>query len=201
MKKSLIPLAAFALYSNVAIGNQSTAVCMTAVDDTIHSPTQSYRTDSALHPNTFHQIFLQEAYQKNRPGTQAANFVYLNHKGKPTTLYRTKGKSLLLIFYDPDCQHCMEVIDTLNSNALLLHQIQKKELTVLAIYADGDLDVWKRNKCKLPTNWKVGFATGEIFDRELYILPEMPTIYLLDKNKMVLLKDASAETLINKLRK
>ncbi|WP_294627267.1 hypothetical protein [uncultured Bacteroides sp.] len=190
-------LAASALYCNAATENTPVAVVPTATADTIPSPAQSPRTTSLQ--DSIHQTFLQKAAQKNRPGTRAANFAYLNRQEKKTTLYRIKANRLLLLFYEPDCPHCIETINTLDNHPRLRRQVREKTWTILAIYADGDRILWQREKDKLPRDWNAGFATAEIFDRELYILPEMPTIYLLDKDKTVLLKETTPQELLKLL--
>lgn len=43
----------------------------------------------------------------------------------------------------------------------------------------------------MPQEWTVGIDNSRIVERELYSLPAMPVIYLLDKDKRVLLKDSS----------
>ena len=139
--------------------------------------------------------YLLEAAKKNRPGMSATDFAYLTRDGKRTTLRRTPGERLLLIFYDPDCRHCAEVMKELSANTLFRQQTDEGKLTVLALYADGDRMVWDRTKNDLPPGWTVGFGIGDIRKKELYVLPTMPTLYLLDREKRILLKDASLQQL------
>ena len=70
-------------------------------------------------------------------------------------------------------------------------------LTILAIYVDQDYELWQREASKLPESWSVAIERkGEINDKQLYILEASPTLYLLDKDKRVLLKDAMYEQLL-----
>lgn len=46
-----------------------------------------------------------------------------------------------------------------------------------------------------------GTASHTLTDNELYILPSMPTLYLLDKEKHVLLKEALPEQVLSHLAK
>ena len=64
------------------------------------------------------------------------------------------------------------------------------EYAVQAVYAEGDTEVWKKYLNGMPGNWVIGEDKMAVKDRAIYDLKAMPTIYLLDKNKKVLLKDA-----------
>lgn len=131
-----------------------------------------------------------DAARKNRPGTTAADFTYTTRHGDSTTLYQTTAKGdLLLMFYDPDCEHCKEVMGELQANETLSNAIALGKITVLAIYSGDDRDLWKRTASSLPANWTVGYETGTLQENGSYVLRAMPTLYWLDSNKKVLLKD------------
>ena len=50
---------------------------------------------------------------------------------------------------------------------------------------------------KMPANWINGFDSNQkIANEELYDLKAMPTLYLLDKGKKVLLKDADLDEIL-----
>lgn len=133
--------------------------------------------------------YLLEVARKNRPGMVAADFAYVTRDGRRQTLHGTRGERLLLLFYDPDCSHCKEIMEALYGDERLRRQIETGRMTVLAIYADGDRALWDRTKGALPAEWIVGFETGAIDEHELYVLPAMPTLYLLDASRRVLRKD------------
>lgn len=131
-----------------------------------------------------------ETTRKNRPGTIAADFAYTDHRGKRQTLHGTPAPRLLLLFYDPACSHCAEILDALQESPALTRLIAAGELAVLAAYTEGDRRLWDETKAALPQEWTVGIDNSRIVERELYSLPAMPVIYLLDKDKRVLLKDS-----------
>ncbi len=60
---------------------------------------------------------------------------------------------------------------------------------MLAIYVEGQRDIWERTKRDLPANWIVGYDLTGILEAELYDLTAMPIPYLLDSTLCVLLKD------------
>ena len=73
-------------------------------------------------------------------------------------------------------------------------------LTVLAVYTEGNKDVWKQSLQEMPDSWIVGEDRQTIKDNALYDLKAMPSMYLLNKKKEVLLKDASYAQLMQVLQ-
>lgn len=139
-----------------------------------------------------HQL---EMLRKNRPGTRAADFRYTDTDGRSRRLYKTKSDLLLLLFYDPDCPKCLHTIKALQNSSVISSLVTDKKLTVLAIYA-GDDDRLRENPLPdMPSQWKAVTDTGSIAGRESYWLISMPSIYLLDRNKTVLLKNPPVDFL------
>lgn len=132
-----------------------------------------------------------ETAKKNRPGMTAADFAYVTRSGIRQRLHGTPGERLLLLFYDPDCEHCREILEQLHESRLLRQLLEAGKLAVLAVYTGGDRKLWDATKEAMPQKWSVGFDLDGIPDRELYSLPAMPILYLLDRDKTVLLKDPS----------
>ena len=131
-----------------------------------------------------------EAVRKNRPGMTAADFVYTTRDGNETTLHKTTTDGdLLLMFYDPDCEHCKETMETLQQSKELGTMLVDKRLSILAIYSGDDRDLWTENASALPAGWMVGYESGALQENGVYVLRTMPTLYLLDRNKKVVLKD------------
>ena len=64
---------------------------------------------------------------------------------------------------------------------------------IIAIDAENDRDAWTRTKDTLPAEWTVGFATTPILDNELYSLPGSPTLYILDSEGTVIMKDPAPD--------
>ena len=135
------------------------------------------------------EAYLEEAV-KNRPGSRAADFAYITRGGEKATLHTTApGRTLLLIFYDPDCTHCAETIGRLGSDAGIIRQIDEGSLAVLAVYPDANTDLWQSTAGTLPERWIVGRAESPDDISDLYSIPATPVIYLLDPNRRVIAKD------------
>lgn len=140
--------------------------------------------------------------RKNRPGTVAADFTYVT----PSNLNRTQRMShiradyTMLFFYDPDCSHCREHERVLSEIPAFLEMQQKGALRVLAVYPDENENEWLLNSSKMPKGWIVGWnKKGDIRSKVLYEIRATPSLYLLDKQKKVLVKDASLERVIQYL--
>lgn len=132
-----------------------------------------------------------ELARRNRPGTVAADFAYLDRSGRRCTLRdAAAGGRLLLIFYDPACSHCSQMLREAAESPVILRRIERRELAVLAVYTEGDRRLWKATKGAMPAGWEVGFDLDRIVEREVYSVPAMPVMYLLDRGGTVLLKDA-----------
>ncbi len=132
---------------------------------------------------------------KNRPGTRAADFSYRTRVGQETTLASTEAPLLLLLFYDPDCDHCQTVIASLRTDPEVQSMIEAGKLRVLAVYTEGNEALWQSTAATMPAEWTVATDLSGIVDNELYDIPEMPGIYLLDGEKKVLLRSPSLSAL------
>lgn len=107
---------------------------------------------------------------KNRRGEPATDFSYTTTQGKQARLYSAKGDLLMLFFFRPDCPVCKNVKDRIQSNGI------DKVVQILFINPDIDTHL-----------------------EQIYDLRASPTLYLLDKDKTVILKDPSIEQIENYL--
>lgn len=129
--------------------------------------------------------------KKNRPGMTAADFGFVTSKDKSSRLTQVQADYTLLFFYDPDCPNCKEGKQILLRSEIISRLQATDCLRILAIYPDEDAAEWKRHLPEMPEAWIVGHDTRQqIRNRQLYDLRALPTFYLFDKYKRVLLKDA-----------
>lgn len=129
---------------------------------------------------------------KNRKGTQATDFVFLTREGIESTLYSTlpENDSLLwLLFFDPSCETCDEVMKRMISDRDMNQKFSDEKIKILAVYSGDNVEAWIRKAQNLPAGWTVGINPGDIDEDELYYLPQMPTIYILDANGIVIDRD------------
>ena len=129
--------------------------------------------------------------QRNRPEMPATDFAYTLASGKTGTLYDIDAEYLILFFNNPGCHACQETIDQINDSETVRKMIGDKRLKVLSMYPDEDMKAWKEYLPTLPTHWLNGYdASQQIKNEELYDLRAIPTLYLIDRKKFVILKDA-----------
>ena len=134
---------------------------------------------------------------RNKVGQPAEDFSYELANGKKQKLSQTKGKYIFLIFYDPDCSHCKETIHQLRDTPQLTELFSQLQVQVVAVDPWGDRSKWKSYMPEISEKWINGFdSDSKILSFNLYDLKASPTIYLLDENKKVLLKDTYLQPVI-----
>ena len=122
---------------------------------------------------------------------------YSYASGKNAGLYDIKSEYLLLLFLNPDCEACKSIVEQLTGDEKLTEMIKSKQIKVLTIYVDEEIELWKKQMKSYPKEWLHGYdATLSMRDSEVYDLNAIPTLYLLDKDKRVILKDAIPEQLL-----
>ncbi len=130
--------------------------------------------------------------RRNQVGQQAERFDFIDTTGTRQTLSDVKADRLLLFFYDPDCEDCQRAREDVKVSPIIGRQMEEGRLRVLAIYPFGDRSLWESYAKNLPADWVNGLDEAQrVLGEELYDLKRMPTLYLLDAEKRVLLKDAS----------
>lgn len=144
----------------------------------------------------------RELAQKNRIGTKALNFTYTLASGKKSSLYAMNASYTLLFINNPGCHACAETIEALKNATTINRALTLKSLQILSLYPDEEVDEWKRHLSDFPSAWINGYdAQQTIKEKNLYDLKAIPTLYLLDKEKKVLLKDVTAAEIEQYLQK
>lgn len=139
---------------------------------------------------------LLDLVRKNQEGTQAVDFDFQLTEGNRRTLYDINSPLTLLFFYEPGCPSCAAAISELGSSWDVQERIDEGTLTILAIYPQGERDIWKGYQSAIPEAWMNGFdPDSQILSKRLYDLKASPTLYLLDEEKNVILKDTDMSQL------
>lgn len=149
-----------------------------------------------------HYRYLIGNLMKNRVGEAAADFEFADRAGKVRHLDDFKGREIVLFFYDPDCHSChSEMEQIVNSKSLL-----NSNLTVLAIYPGAERERWERGDIFGGKNIKKSLGSkgegvefidgcsigGEILSKDIYFIRELPSVYIIDSEGRVILKECSA---------
>lgn len=136
----------------------------------------------------------------NRPGTPAADFVFVDTKGRQRSLYGIKAQWTLLVFGNPDCTACRELTAQITSDDYLSGLLKAGTLQVVDIYIDEDIDAWKERIEAYPKDWINGYDPKHVIREDLiYNVRALPSLYLLDGEKKVVLKDATPEQVFGQL--
>ncbi|MDR2129979.1 MAG: DUF5106 domain-containing protein [Odoribacteraceae bacterium] len=147
--------------------------------------------DEADQARAVHRL---EMALKNRLGSRATDFSFTLASGKKMRLHDIKTEYTLLFFNNPGCQACKLYRDAMCASAMLARLIRENRLKVVAIYPDEDLAGWKEYRPLIPGEWLNGYDEAlALREQKLYSLRAIPSLYLLDKEKTVLLKDAPFE--------
>ncbi|HIW65375.1 MAG TPA: DUF5106 domain-containing protein [Candidatus Alistipes intestinipullorum] len=128
---------------------------------------------------------------QNRVGYKANDFRYTLASGKTGTLYGLQAEYVLLFINNPGCPMCREIREAITASPMLNEMIERGRLKVLALYPDEDLTEWRNYRDQIPPTWINAYDAGCVIrDRDLYNLNAIPSLYLFDRDKRVLVKDS-----------
>ncbi len=157
---------------------------------------QSPKIDTTIRERLAYQLSMT---MKNRRGTPAIDFSYEKADRSGGTLYGINSEFVLLVFIDPDCPSCEVAISDMKASAVLKEF--SKRLKILTLYAGVDHQRWIGWSKTLSPQWINGYDKKMMIQEgSLYDLRPTPSFYLLDREKVVILKDAPLERVVGFLR-
>lgn len=140
--------------------------------------------DKMIPQHTLHIV------KQNRVRSVANNFRYTLADGTQHSLHSIKADYTILLFNNPGCETCREVIDQIEHSEKLKELSAKYSIVTLAIYPDEDIEAWHDYLPSMPKGWICGYDQGMVLtNNKLYDLKAIPSLYLLDRAKHVLVKD------------
>ena len=129
---------------------------------------------------------------QNRIGHKANDFDYTTKSGVTRSLYSLKNDFVIVYINNPGCAMCRDITEALKRSQIISDLQRKGELKILAIYPDENLDEWHKHHADIPTEWINGYDKGCRIEREnLYNVSAIPALYLLDRQKRVVVKDST----------
>lgn len=135
----------------------------------------------------------REMLLKNRIGEISEDFTILYSDGSTSTLHNIKSDYTLILFFEPNCRACKESI-IFAEKSKIIKDFQKRFIS-LAIYTGNNSNYLESAQSLLRNTWKVGSDLNGMITRDkLYDRRASPSVYLLDKEKKVLLKDGDMES-------
>lgn len=127
----------------------------------------------------------------NRTGTKAADFRFMDRTAREYSLYGIKAPWTLLFFSNPGCHNCADVIRGLNASQKIRNMVDGGMLAVVNVYIDEEVDVWRDHLDDYPSSWYNVYDFGHAVRGEgLYNVRAIPSLYILDSEKRVVMKDA-----------
>ena len=131
--------------------------------------------------------------RKNRIGTPANDFVYTLADGSQHRMHNIEANYTILMFSNPGCPMCREIMEEITSSPLLNLLTEHGDLRTLSLYPDEDLEAWREHFKDMPTSWIRAYDKGmKITVERLYNLSAIPSLYLLDNQKRVIIKDGTS---------
>lgn len=137
---------------------------------------------------------------QNRIGQPANDFRYTLASGATGMLYGLRAEYVLLFINNPGCPMCREIREAVSASPMLTELIEHGRLRVLALYPDENLDEWRAYREQIPASWINAYDDGCVLrEKGLYDLSAIPSLYLLDAQKRVLVKDATDVALVEEV--
>lgn len=88
---------------------------------------------------------------------------------------------------------CREITEEICASPLLNEMQERGSLKILSLYPDEDLTAWRDHLGDMPERWIKGYDDGLVISSQrLYNLNAIPSLYLLDAEKRVLIKDGTS---------
>lgn len=130
---------------------------------------------------------------QNRVGHPANDFGYTLASGVRGTLYGIRAEYTLLFLSNPGCPMCRCLREEMLASPLLNDFTERGMLKVLMLYPDADLTQWREHRAEVPAIWIDAYDEGcVLLEKSLYDLRAIPSFYLLDRDKRVLVKDSAS---------
>ena len=144
--------------------------------------------------DAYERIYPEHALQmalKNRLGEPATNFQFRTRAGVEQSLYELQADYTLILFSNPDCAMCAMLKALILHDAEIVELLTNGRLKMLLLYPDEDMKAWRMAKAAEEVWIDACDEQGTIRREELYDLRAIPSLYLLDRQKRVLVKDST----------
>ena len=137
----------------------------------------------------------------NPRGSLAPDFRIRTRTGRTLRLRDIRAGRTVLFFSNPGCSACREIMQELTAVPGVEEALADGTLAIVNVYIDGDLKAWKEYEAQYPDNWINGYEPdGAVRERRLYDVRAIPSLYLLDADQRILLKDAPVEKVLARLK-
>ena len=126
---------------------------------------------------------------KNRVGTPATSFSAQLRSGQTVPVEKLFSAPLnLVVLFDPFCDHCREILSGLSDSPALAKAVADRRVNVIAVWIEAQ-DSADALAFPSTAGWNVVADRTGIMDKELYELPIMPSVYVIDNKGTVVNKN------------
>lgn len=141
---------------------------------------------------------------KNHAGDIAPDFQIVTDKGDTTSLHKIQSEYMLLYLQHPTCPTCQQVRHMISDFPTLNRAIASGKLKVLTVYFEDDAQIW--NNYLRSSEANPSYMHGWNFDQSisfdsLYDTRAIPYMFLLDKDKRIIVKNVDENKLEDEIKK
>lgn len=170
-------------------------------DEDLYLPFVSRMAKSIYTPEESRAAYEYEAANctLNPRESKATDFTFRTAAGKKMHLYDVESEYAILFFSNPGCSACKEIVEMLKED-FVCEMLSDGRLSVVNVYIDYEYEEWL-DYCKFyPSDWICGYDSSHSIREELlYDVRAIPSVYLLDSSKRVMLKDADVQRMMSRL--
>lgn len=141
---------------------------------------------------------------KNHAGDIAPDFKIVTDKGDTTTLHKIQSEYMLLYLQHPTCPTCQNVRHMIANFPILNSAIASGRLKVLTVYFEDEAEIWNNylHSSEANPSYMHGWNFDQtISDDNLYDTRAIPYMFLLDKDKRIIVKNLNENKLEDEIKK
>jgi thiol-disulfide isomerase/thioredoxin len=129
----------------------------------------------------------------NLIGVKGHDLVMDSFTGIFVSLYDIKKDFTILYFWEPDCGHCQEATPKLKA---FYDKARNEGIEIFAVCTQSDKAKWEKYIRDNSLNWINGWDPRRVTNFDYYYnVQSTPTIYVLDRNKVIIAKKLPIESL------
>ena len=135
----------------------------------------------------------------NLIGMKGKDIVLPDQNGHDQSLYGLKSKYKILVFWDSECEVCIEKVGYIQADYPSLKAMGAE---VFAVYTEAEYDQWKQYIADNELNW-INVSDPEsvgTYDYD-YGTYKTPRLYLLDENNIIIAKDFDSSKIVELINK
>ena len=171
-------------------------------DEDLYLPFVEGMVASACTRENMRNAYRFEASQcrTNGFGQTVPDFSYKDARGNKSSLNAVRAEYTLLFFSNPGCTSCKEIINDIGACGCIHPMIAAGRLAIVNIYIDEEVQKWREYLHNYPKDWINGYDyTFSLRDSGKFDIRAIPSLYLLDSRKRVIMKDAPTANVLSYL--